>query len=943
MPSHQRRVAFATAALVCAGSAFGPVVAQADSTGSFYVNNAAAADCSDSTTDSATTPYCTIQAAVTAATAPGDTVTVSPGTYAPFTVTASGTAAAPITVEATTGTGIALVAPYAAITATSSSAVTLDGASHVSIQGFRITEQSNNNAVAVTGSTDDTVDSTYVTMTGDQSAPIVAIGSGSSSITLSRDYLSGTTTGGAVSVQGGSDDVITTDYMVDQIGSGVVLNGTTSSDVTSNTFRSSCGTAIGLTNGSTSGSVENNVAQVLSTQPTLCGATNADEVSLSVDAASASGTSADYNDMALNGSRTEVYSWAGTFYSKSAALDAATGQGSHDSNLSTATASIDSANSDAPGELSTDILDRPRNDDPDVANTGTGTFGYYDRGDEETVESISNAPAANWPEQAPVGGVGTYAVTASDGWGNAFTCTYDFGDGSAPVTVTPDASGMCSAQHAFSATGSYTGSVRIDSVNGMLAETAFTVKVVADTPLTPNVTVAAQGAEGVQVDAETSTDGWTISKCSVDFGDGTAPSVANVTGCLFDHTYAQPGTYTVTTTLTDSDGNQRTATDTFSTAATEFTPVTPTRILDTRSGTGVAAAGAVAPEGQVRLKIAGVDGLPSTGVTAVALNVTATEATKSGVITACPDGSALPGVSNVDFHADQNVANTVIVAVGADGYVDLANVSTGKTHVIADLEGYYSATGDSGYHSISPTRVLDTRKTAVVPAGSTVKVKLSSYAGISAAMFNVTVVDATGNGFVTAAPDGGATPATSNVNYLAGQTVPNEVVVSVGADGYVDFTNSGKGQADLVVDLDGYFTTGSGDYFVPIDPERSVDSRNSLDFIGALGADETIPAEIAGVCPPLDCATKGIEIPMGASAVAANLTVVSPTANGFITVFPADGSTAPTASVLNFLAGQQTQNAITVGLGSTNGEFDVDNASKGLTQVVVDVFGYYGS
>ncbi|HEX4787428.1 MAG TPA: hypothetical protein VH372_03125 [Actinospica sp.] len=85
-----------------AGSLSAPILAYADATGSgptFHVNNAASAACSDSTTDSAVTPYCTIQAAVDAATSPGDTVIVAAGTYASFTMTASGTAAAPITVR----------------------------------------------------------------------------------------------------------------------------------------------------------------------------------------------------------------------------------------------------------------------------------------------------------------------------------------------------------------------------------------------------------------------------------------------------------------------------------------------------------------------------------------------------------------------------------------------------------------------------------------------------------------------------------------------------------------------------------------------------------------------------------------------------------------------------------------------------------------------------
>jgi hypothetical protein len=176
------------------------------------------------------------------------------------------------------------------------------------------------------------------------------------------------------------------------------------------------------------------------------------------------------------------------------------------------------------------------------------------------------------------------------------------------------------------------------------------------------------------------------------------------------------------------------------------------------------------------------------------------------------------------------------------------------------------------------------------------------------------------------------------VNYLAGQTVPNEAIVAVGADGYVDFTNSGKGQAELIVDLNGYYSTGTGDDFVPTTPVRYLDTRIAP---GALGPNETYGVAIGGTCPISACTLT--YVPSNATAIAANLTIVSPTANGFITVSPADVPTAPTASVLNFLTGQQTQNAITVGLDPSTGKFDVENASKGHTSVIVDVFGYYSA
>lgn len=942
MPRHQRRVAVAAAALICVGSAFGPVVtAQADGTSSFYVNNAAGTDCSDSTTNTSITPYCTIQAAVDAATTPGDTVIVSPGTYAPFTVTASGTADAPITIESTSGLGFSPgPGPYTSITATAgmdTTAVTLNGASGVVIKGLRIIQSADASALAVTGGSADTVTDSFMDQESARRAhPVVSLSSNPSAITLSRNQIQGGT-GGGIAVQGGSKDIITTNSIASASGHGIVLDAAPSSEITSNTLSGACGVGIGLADGSSAASVENNVVSTM-VQPSACGSTVTTEVPLSVDSTSTDSTTADYNVLVpdLGPTGTNVYAWASTYYSTPAAFNAASGQGAHDTSSTLTTAKIDSADSDAPGELSTDIYGRTRVDDPKVANTGSGAYDYYDRGAPETVDPITFTPV-NWPATAPVDEAGTYSATVSDSWGYQITgCTYDFGDGSALVTVTPDASGLCSTQHAYAATGAYVGQVVINVGSGAAYARSISVGVVAAKPLTPELTTTANGPLGVTANSTGTTDSWDITSCPIDFGDGSAPQVLNANSCAVDHTYAKPGTYTVTTTVVDSGGNQESATSTFTTTAAYFTPVTPTRILDTRKGIGVTEAGAIAPNSSAKLKIAGVDGLPQTGVTAVALNVTATEATKLGVITAYPDGQARPGVSNLDFHANQNVANTVIVAVGADGYVDLANVSAGTTHIIVDLEGYYTATGSSGFNAVTPTRILDTRKTTAIPAGATVKVNLSSYTGISAAMLNLTVVSPTGNGYITASPDGGTTPTTSNVNYLTGQTVPNEALVAVGKNGYVDFTNTGKGTAQLIVDLDGYFTTGTGDYFAPISPTRYLDTRN-----GTGGLRTFSPQETAGVI--IGQPTPGAAVPLGATAIAANLTVVSPTANGYITVFPTAGSTVPNSSVLNFLTGQQTQNAITVGLDSNLGEFTMHNASNGYTNLIVDVTGYYGA
>ena len=124
-----------------------------------------------------------------------------------------------------------------------------------------------------------------------------------------------------------------------------------------------------------------------------------------------------------------------------------------------------------------------------------------------------------------------------------------------------------------------------------------------------------------------------------------------------------------------------------------FTSLDPARLLDTRSGAttidGVfAGGGAPGQSSSVDLTVVGRGGVPASGVGAVVLNVTATEPTGSGFITAYPTGTQRPNASNLNFVAGQTTPNLVITKVGADGKVTLFN-SAGSTHLIADVVGWF--------------------------------------------------------------------------------------------------------------------------------------------------------------------------------------------------------------------------------------------------------------
>jgi hypothetical protein len=239
-----------------------------------------------------------------------------------------------------------------------------------------------------------------------------------------------------------------------------------------------------------------------------------------------------------------------------------------------------------------------------------------------------------------------------------------------------------------------------------------------------------------------------------------------------------------------------------------FVGVTPARLLDTRDGTG-APVGAVGGGGQVDLQVTGRGGVPATGVSAVVLNVTVTEPTAAGFVTVWPAGETRPTASNLNFVPGQTVPNVVIAKVGAGGRVSLFN-SAGATHLLADVNGYYTA--GSQLVPIVPARLLDTRDgtggiTGPTNPGTEVDVVVAGHAGVpvgaTSVVMNVTVTEPESSGYLTVWPNGAPRPTASNLNFVAGQTVPNLVISQIGAEGKISYFNN-AGRLHVVIDVLGY-------------------------------------------------------------------------------------------------------------------------------------------
>ena len=252
------------------------------------------------------------------------------------------------------------------------------------------------------------------------------------------------------------------------------------------------------------------------------------------------------------------------------------------------------------------------------------------------------------------------------------------------------------------------------------------------------------------------------------------------------------------------------------TAAGTFAGLAPTRVLDTRTGNG--ASGPVAANSSVSVQIAGRGGVPSTGVSAVVLNLTETDARMGGYLTVYPDGTPRPTASNLNFPAGDTRANLVTVKLGDDGKIAIASTNRASVQLVGDIAGYYLAGSPSEpgtFTALSPTRILDTRfglgAPGPVASYGTVRVQVTGRAGVpatgvTAVVLNLTETEALRGGYLTAYPDGVCEPGASNLNFPAQDTRANLVVVRVGADGMIALRNHDSGTLQLVADVAGYFT-----------------------------------------------------------------------------------------------------------------------------------------
>jgi len=378
----------------------------------------------------------------------------------------------------------------------------------------------------------------------------------------------------------------------------------------------------------------------------------------------------------------------------------------------------------------------------------------------------------------------------------------------------------------------------------------------------------------------------------------------------------------------------------------QFVTATPCRIVDTRNPNGPFGGPPISGGAMRSFPLAQSGNpcsIPSNAV-AYSLNVTVVPSGQLGYLTIWPTGEGQPLVSTLNSPDGRVKANAAIVPAGTpSGSVSVYVTNT--TNVILDISGYFrpSGTGTLQFYPLTPCRVVDTRQTNF-PAGlgapsfgNMETRELPVYTNSpcldtltttpAAYSFNVTVVPNPyyqSLNFLTIWPSNEEQPTVSTLNNPTATVVANAAIVPAdptNGDVSVFTYNS----TDVIIDVNGYFAPpGENGYsFYVVTPCRVYDSRNNngQPFEG----ERTVPIANSPCAPPAT-----------AAGYVFNATVVPSGVMPYLTLWP-DGEQQPVVSTLNAYDGYITSNMAIV----PNANGNIDAYAAGLTQLILDISGYF--
>lgn len=347
------------------------------------------------------------------------------------------------------------------------------------------------------------------------------------------------------------------------------------------------------------------------------------------------------------------------------------------------------------------------------------------------------------------------------------------------------------------------------------------------------------------------------------------------------------------------------------------------------------------------VKVAGVDGLPSSGIGAVTMMVTVADPNGSGQLQMRADSSDTTTLLMIyNSGVGGNTSNTGLLAVADDGTIQL-RTETAQSKVIIDITGYYTSTKNGvsagGFVAMSPARVLDSRDgtgaaQGQIPAGSQRTIQATGSNGIpigaAAVAVNIIVINREAKaGYVRPTPTG-ETRSTGVLNYnsVEGQSTAMNAQVALSADGRFSIDTAAEGgKIDLVVDIQGYFLKSNpGGGFTPLNG-RLIDTRNS----GSIASGASFSVQVGGVqgAPTVEG---------GLSAAAVTFTAVNDSGADSYAKMWADGTAEPESSAISSDRASKMTNTVVAPVGA-NGKIRIKNMGAGAMNYLVDLQGAYNS
>ena len=334
------------------------------------------------------------------------------------------------------------------------------------------------------------------------------------------------------------------------------------------------------------------------------------------------------------------------------------------------------------------------------------------------------------------------------------------------------------------------------------------------TAVTGNLTVTSQTSSGYLYVGPMPTNSPTSSTLNFPVGDDRANgvTVALGPGGALSITYVAPTSGKTAHAIFDVTGYF-----TPDMSGSTFVPLTPSRILDTRSGNGLS--GPFICHSARMFQVAGRGGVPA-NATAVTGNLTVTSQTSLGYLYVGPTAMDNPTSSTLNFPLGDDRANGLTVALGTAGTLSVTYVAPtpGKiAHVIFDVTGYFTPDmSGARYVPLTPSRVLDTR------SGTELSGPFASHvartfgvtgpdgvpSNATAVTGNLTVTAQTSLGYLYLGPIATNNPTSSTLNFPVADDRANGVTVAVGPGGTLSATyvapTSGK-TTQVIIDVTGYF------------------------------------------------------------------------------------------------------------------------------------------